>query len=183
MDARVDKTKSSDGDIEIVKNKIAKLKVNMGKYNKAYEADVLSLEELRECLKPIRNEIAGLESQIREIKNENSKVQAAPAPNKEEIERFAKQATKMLKDLSFESKRAIIRSTVEKIISTQKQLEVVGRIILKENYVEYKTERGYCQDTIRHEYPEASLKSIPFSFIIKLPPPLKRGVDYGFKKR
>jgi hypothetical protein len=26
-------------------------------------------------------------------------------------------------------------------------------------------------------------KQIPFYFEIKLPPPLKRGVDYGFKKR
>jgi hypothetical protein len=25
-------------------------------------------------------------------------------------------------------------------------------------------------------------KSIPFEFTVKIPPPLKRGVDYGFKK-
>jgi site-specific DNA recombinase len=142
-DARLDKTDSSVVDIEVIKNKIAKLKVNIGKYNKAYEADVLTMEELRECLKPIREEMAGLESQIREIKSEKDKLQVASAPSREEIEVFAQQAAKTLKDLSFESKRGIIRSTVEKIISTQKQLEVVGRIILKENYVEYKTECGY----------------------------------------
>ena len=28
---------------------------------------------------------------------------------------------------------------------------------------------------------EAVHKAIPFEFTIKLPPPLKRGVDYGFK--
>lgn len=36
-------------------------------------------------------------------------------------------------------------------------------------------------DTTRHAFSEAGEKMVPFSFTIDLPPPLKTGVDYGFR--
>lgn len=54
-------------------------------------------------------------------------------------------------------------------------------LFLNELYVKFFTESRHTPNTTQHEFSEGNPKLVPFEFNIKIPPPLKRGVDYGFK--
>jgi site-specific DNA recombinase len=81
----------------------------------------------------------------------------------------------MLHNLSFQARRAILLNTVEKIVGTPRQLQVYGYISVKD-HVEFKTIDRHGVSATRH----AGTPLIPFELTIKLPPPLRTGVDYGF---
>lgn len=136
-----DTIQSSVGDIEAIKKEIAKLKTQQDRYNRAYGAEVLTLEQLKGYTAAIRSDIASLESQIRMMEQQEGQMRVGREPTREEIEALAERATKKLKGLSFNGKRGIVRDIVEKVIGTQLQVEVSGAIPLTTlNYVEYKTE-------------------------------------------
>ena len=61
-------------------------------------------------------------------------------PTENQVKIFSEEISETLENLSFEARQAIIRSTVGKIIGTQKQLQVSGSIPLSlyQNVV-YKT--------------------------------------------
>ena len=129
------------GDIEVIKKEIAKLKTQQDRYNRAYGAEVLTLEQLKGYTASIRSDIAALESQIRMAEQQEGQSKVGREPTREEIEALAERATKNLRDLNFNGKRGIVRDIVEKVIGTQLQVEVSGAIPLTTlNYVEYKTE-------------------------------------------
>lgn len=135
------KVQSTFGDIGAIKKEIAKLKTQQDRYNRAYGAEVLTLEQLKEYTASIRSDIASLESQIRIAEQQEGQMKVSREPTREEVEALAERATKNLKGLSFNGKRGIVRDIVEKVIGTQLQVEVSGAIPLTTlNYVEYKTE-------------------------------------------
>lgn len=120
------KTKSASGDIGAIEKEIAKLKENQERYDKAYGAGIFTIEKLKEYTTPIREQITSLEHQIATIRQQENEKGISKIPTQKEIGEFARQATEMLKDLNFDSKRAIMMSILDKVIGSQQQLEVSG---------------------------------------------------------
>jgi site-specific DNA recombinase len=116
-----------------------------------------------------------VELQISSSKGDALVAKAPALPQQEELERFADEARNTLHNLSFSQKRAILVNTVERIVGTPRQLRIYGSIPIK-NHVEFRTEHRHRLYAPRH----AATHRVPFEFQIKLPPPLRKGVDYGF---
>jgi len=162
--------------IEETRKEIIKLEVQEDRYTKAYGAGVISIEQLKECIIPIKDKISSFENQINKANLESQQVSKKTFPEFNQIEIFAQRASEALKNLNFKAKKAIIRSIIEKVIGTREQLQVYGYIPIESNINVFTFNRNGVS-TPRH----SNDKSIPFSFTIKVPPPLKSGVDYGFK--
>ena len=96
-------------------------------------------------------------------------------PSVEDIERFVRKAREGLSGLSFEQKRGIVMNTVDRVIGSQQGLQVFGYISIPD-HVELRTSdrHGTCAT------PHFLTRKIPFEFAIPMPPPLRRGMDYGF---
>ncbi|KKW28555.1 MAG: invertase protein [Parcubacteria group bacterium GW2011_GWA2_52_8] len=144
MSTKRAKAKSSFGDIAIVEKEISKLKDQEERYNKAYGAALFTIEKLKEYTDPIRARMAALESQIIKAGQEADRINVDLLPTKTETKIFTREAGKALKNLNFETRRAIVLNTVEKVVGTQQQLQVSGYIPLTLNHVEYKTSYRYC---------------------------------------
>ena len=163
------------GDIATIEQEVGKLKQQASRYNTAYGAGVFTLEQLRECVTPLNEKIKGLEAQIAKAGEQRQAMEADVPPSVEDIERFASKARESLSSLNFEQKRAIVMNTVDRVIGSQQGLRVIGYISIPD-HVEFNTinRHGSCAT------PHFSARRIPFEFTIPMPPPLRRGVDYGF---
>jgi hypothetical protein len=71
-------------------------------------------------------------------------------PNKREIGKFARESVNLLKDLSFELKREIVMSVVQKIGATPDHLEVKGCIPIT-NHVESRSSHWHRRPPERGE--------------------------------
>lgn len=141
MTSRRDRTQNPATDTDAIEKEIGKLKEKMDRYMKAYGEGLFSMEKLREYTVPIRDRIASLEDQIAQAGILRMQLNDDPLPKPHEIEAFAARATEILQNLNFEGKREIVRDVIEKIVATQQELQVFGRIPLTLNHVAYKT--GY----------------------------------------
>src|SRR5947209_16903005 len=97
---------------------------------------------------------------------ETKAIHVTEMPSADEIKKFSDAAQKMLHNLSFQARRAILLSTVEKIVGTPQQLQVHGYIPVKD-HVEFKTSDRHGVNATRH--PKTC--QIPFEVCIALPPP------------
>ncbi len=145
MNTKQAKAKSSFGDIAVVEKEISKLKDQEERYNKAYGAALFTIEKLKEYTGPIRERVAVLESQIIKAGQEAGRINVAVLPTKTETNTFAREAQKTLHNLNFETRRAIVLNTVEKVVGTQQHLQVSGYIPLTLNHVEFKTSYRHCR--------------------------------------
>lgn len=130
-------------DIENTTKEILKLKKQQDKYTNAYSEDVITLEKLREFTSPLKDRISFLEKNLIQASAEQKPKLEISLPSQEEIEVFAQEALDYLKeDLSFESKKGIIRQAVTTVYSKQKDLQVYGYLNfneIKHLYVKYFT--------------------------------------------
>src|SRR3989338_6278205 len=153
LNGRHSKTKAGFVDITALKTEIEKLKGQEERYNKAYGAQVFTLEQLQAYTAPIKEKVAALGDQIATATREANQNQVNALPGQSEIQAFAEKAKLALQDLNFGAKRAILLNTVEKIIGTKQLLQVSGYIPLIQN-VEYKTND-------RHRWPAQRRKIYP----------------------
>ena len=151
--SRQTKTTAGFVDIAALKTEIEKLKGQEERYNKAYGAQVFTLEQLQAYTAPIKEKVAALGGQIATATREANQNQVNALPGQSEIQAFAEKAKLALQDLNFGAKRAILLNTVEKIIGTKQLLQVSGYIPLIQN-VEYKTND-------RHRWPAQRRKIYP----------------------
>lgn len=78
------------------------------------------------------------------------KFKETPMPAKRQVEAFAAKSARALLDLNFEAKRAIVMNIVDRVIGTQKELQVYGFIPVT-NYVGYKTSNRYRRAAQRRQ--------------------------------
>jgi site-specific DNA recombinase len=162
-------------DVAALRVEVAKLKEHEERYNKAYGAGLFTLDQLRTYTEPIRERIAALELQISNTKEDVQQLNKDDVlPSMNEIQSFADEARTTLCDLNFSQKRTIVVSTVEKVIATPRELQVYGYIPI--NHVEPQTIHRHGVNVARH----SNGPLIPFELAVRLPPPLRRGIDYGF---
>src|SRR3990167_9535982 len=132
-------------DIESMKKEIENLKEKVDRYNKAYADGVFTLEKLREYTAPLIEKVGSLDYQIA-ITKRNQEETALLIPSPYEIEDFAKEATRKLKSLSFESKRAIVMNVIDKVVSNYAKLQVYGYIPIDPN-VSFCSKHRHCRFT------------------------------------
>jgi len=129
LNSKQTKAKSAFVDVEALKKEVVKLNEQVERYNKGYGAGIFSLEQLKDYIDPLRERTDGLKLQIATATSEANQTRLE-TPNKSEVEAFAAKAKKTLHNLKFETKRAIILNTVEKIIASKEHLRVIGYLPL-----------------------------------------------------
>ena len=149
LDNTKNRTEISLVDIEGMKKEINSLKEKEDRYNKAYADGVFTLEKLKEYVAPVLEKARSLEHQIIQAKQDQAEIKTS-RPTEYEVEEFAKEAIEKLKDLNFKSKRAIVMSVVEKVVSTQEKLQINGYIPIKSNVI-FCSEHRNCRFTKRWE--------------------------------
>jgi len=181
LENRKNKAETTVGDVDSIRKEIEKTKVEEDRYNKAYGAGVFTVEQLHDYVLPIRDRIKSLNIQISKIEQEKSQINHTMLPNDQQIATFAELSCKMLHNLNFQSKRAIVLNVIDRVVGTPGKLVVYGNIPIPEKLdVEYYSNDRNRQSTIP-KYFCTTDKPLPFELRIDLPPPLKSGVDYGFR--
>jgi site-specific DNA recombinase len=170
-----ERSEGSSVEIATIQRELIKLKKQEDRYAKAYAEGLFSMEKLQDYITPMRAKIASFEGQIPRAQTTGDAGSVVPRYEPHEIEVFAERSAHALQNLNFEQKRGIVLNVVDKVIATQEMVEVHGFIPI--DHVEFQTSNRDGASAIRHG---RFMKSIPFEFSIPLPPPLKRGVDYGF---
>jgi site-specific DNA recombinase len=84
-----------------------------------------------------------------------------------------------LKNLDFDAKRAIVMNVVDKVVATRERCEVYG-IIPVTDCIGLCTKDRNAANATRYDSSNRFMKAIRFELAFPLPPPLRRGVDYGF---
>lgn len=144
--SRQGRVKSSVEDLITLEKGIAKIKEQQDRYNKAYGAGLLTIEQLKSYATPLREKLTLLEAQIVQAKENEKRSTENLMPNEAEVKDFIGNSVKMLKNLGFKQKRFIVINVIEQIIGTQQNLEVRGYLpILSSNYVEFKTNGRNCR--------------------------------------
>lgn len=75
-----------------------------------------------------KHKISLFENQISKAHSEGRQSNKMGLPDPNEIEAFSQKASEYLYRLNFESKKAIIRSVIDKVVGTKQELQVYGYI-------------------------------------------------------
>lgn len=126
-------SQNSIADIHVLEKQIVKLHEEEGRYSKAYGSGVFTIQQLKEYLDPIKAKILSIESQIANAKEVTTQQFLSVLPSQGEIETFAQEVAKAMKDLNFEAKKAIVRSAIEKVEGNKEKLTVCGYIPVTSN--------------------------------------------------
>jgi hypothetical protein len=121
-----------------------KLQEREKKFTNIYSEGIITIERLKEHLAPLKKDLEVLEASLAKAYTEQKPKSEVMLPTKEEIELFAKDAQEALRDLNFESKKAIISKADVKIFSTQTELQVHGSINLNQLHVAFFSEHRNC---------------------------------------
>lgn len=137
-------------DVRALTKEISKIREQEDRYNKAYGTGVFSLETLKEYTAPLRERLAGIEVQIQAVNSQKQHLSVGSVPTRAEIDAFSQEAQKMLHNLSFGAKRAIVMNAVDRIVGTPRELQVFGHLPLT-RHVEFKTSHRNRRSTERGE--------------------------------
>jgi site-specific DNA recombinase len=119
---------------EETKKEISKLKDQEDRYAKAYGAGVITIEQLKEYLAPVKDKIFSFENQIAKADLESHQGGIKTFPELNQIEAFTQKTSKALSgNLSFDSKKAIIRNIIDRVVGTRENLQVYGYIPVESN--------------------------------------------------
>ena len=157
--------------IDTLEKELVKLKAQEVRFNHAYGNGLFTLETLAQYLTPIRDKIGLLEKEI--AKQDETKLPTTSDLTEEEVVAFANTSLEVLKNLSFDEKKAIITNTIERIEKSKEQLVIKGYIPISETNVAFCTSNRDSQCTIQQLPFERKPNSnkIPFRLVISLPPP------------
>ncbi|MFA5272338.1 MAG: recombinase family protein [Candidatus Omnitrophota bacterium] len=137
--------------VDHIEKEIEKLKKEEERYVKAYGAEAISLEQLKEHTAEIKEQVSTLRGQEMYVEQQRRRAQEIILPSMEELEGFCKKAQNMISYLNFGVKQKIVRELIDKVIGSQKELLVEGYLPInnQDNYVEYKTINRNCRSSKR----------------------------------
>ena len=170
---------ASADDIRAMEKEVAGLAKQSDRYAKAYAEGLFPIGKLEEYLSPVRERIRSLESQIAKARSTQREIGEEAHLQPHQIKEFADNAAQTLQNVNFETKRSIVMNVIDKVVATQQVLEVHGVLPISE-HIGLSSKHRDAANTTRHGSAAGLMKSIPFELVLPLPPPQKRGVDYGF---
>lgn len=138
LEKQTAKIENSDIAVSDLKKEIEKLKKQEDRYLKAYGAELITMEKLKEYTGDLRAKIAILMNQISHTEQQERRAEAAAIslPTSEELKEFCQKAQNMLDYLSFTAKQKVIKEIIEKITSNKQELLVEGYLpVITNNYV------------------------------------------------
>lgn len=91
------------------------------------------MDQLKEYLIPIKEKISCLNNQIAKVNLENKQAENKVIPKLNEIKVFTQEASRVLNNLNFNTKKAIIKCIVDKVVGTRDELQVYGYIPIESN--------------------------------------------------
>ncbi|MFA6397243.1 MAG: recombinase family protein [Candidatus Paceibacterota bacterium] len=118
---------------EETKKEIIKLEDQEDRYTKAYGAGVITIDQLKEYITPVKEKILSFNNQITNAQLESQQVDQKTFPEFSQLEIFAKKASEALNNLNFNAKKAIIRGIIDKVVGNKQELQVYGRIPIESN--------------------------------------------------
>ncbi len=134
------KVGTSKVDLVVIENNISKLKTEEARYHKAYGAGLLSIEQLKEYVGGVQERVRSLESQKLDTDSRDDSSGASLMLQEGDLEAFSRKAGKVLDDLNFEAKQAIVRNILDKVVATPRELIVSGYIpVERDSNYEFKT--------------------------------------------
>jgi site-specific DNA recombinase len=162
-----------------MRQELTRLKQQEDRYTRAYAEGLFSIAKLHGYIAPLRAKMAAVEAESASVQGRSREHHAFPTLEPGAIEAFSAKAASALRNLNFEEKRAIVINVIDRVVASQEVAEVHGYIPITD-YVELCSEYRGAANTTRHGRDNRSGKSVPFELVIPLPPPLRRGIDYGF---
>jgi site-specific DNA recombinase len=168
-----------EGDAIALREELTRLKRQEDRVTKAYTEGIFTITKLREFIDPLKAKIAALEGKLASAGAMQEGQKPASPPQPQEIAAFVEKAEAALQNLNFEQKRAIVVNVIDKVVAGREVVEVYGYIPIADHVELCSTDRD-AANTTRHGRDNRSGKSVPFELVIPLPPPLRRGIDYGF---
>ncbi len=148
---RKNRAGSAVGDTKVMEKSILKLKEQEERYTKAYGAGLFSIDQLKEYIAPLKEQVASLGLQTVKAKQQEEQVNATDLPNSDEINAFAEESKEALVGLNFGLRREIVTNVIERIVATQEKLEVSGYLPITSNYVRFKTNDRYRRPPQRRQ--------------------------------
>jgi site-specific DNA recombinase len=170
--------KESESNPNALREVLRKLIAQEERYTRAYAAGMFSIERLQEYIAPLKAKVAAVEGKLAGAQTIPKEANTLSGPEPEEIEAFAAKAALALQNLSFEQKRRIVMNVIDKVVASREVVEVFGYIPITD-HVELCSSNRDVANATRYDFGRRFIKSIPFNLTIPLPPPLKRGFDYG----
>jgi site-specific DNA recombinase len=174
LDSQQTKAGASVVNTVFLKKEIVKLKEQEDRYNKAYGGGAFTIERLKDYTVPVREKITLYESQIFKAEQAQREMQSISLPETYEVAAFAKTASAALRDLNFETRKAIVGSVVERVVGTREKLQIHGFIpVTSETNVNVFTNDRYDGGTPRHEHRRKNKPTIPFFIQIDTNPQME----------
>ncbi len=104
------------------------------RYIKAYGAEMIDSEQLKESTEDLKKQKKSIEQQILSMQKDTV-VEHFDYPEDKEIEEFCKIAHKVVGNMGFEAKQSIVRKVVDTIVGTQNDIKVYGHLPLNTSII------------------------------------------------
>ncbi len=142
MNDKRTKAKITVDDIKPLNKELSKLREEESRYNKAYGGGLFTIQQLIEYTEPLKARMSNVQAQIDKAVQMEQSVNTSTLPTNAEIETFGKQVVKVMPDLNFIAKKAIVMASIQKVVGNKEKLVVSGYIPIK-NFNVFTTDR-YC---------------------------------------
>lgn len=169
----IDKQKNTTAsliDENVIQKETLKLQEQQKRYAKAYGEGLISLDQFKEFIKPLEQQIVQLQKQVAiEEKNNEAKAQI---PTKIDFNKLVVAAKKTLSTMNIECKKEVLKSVVERVIGTPKNLVIKGYIPFDSSISKLCSNERDNTNTILHKNPLRNIgyliKGVPFEVKIDL---------------
>jgi len=125
----------ADKSVEELKKELTRIKKEEQRYIKAYGAEMIDSEQLKESTEDLKKQRKSIEQQIFSMQKDTLPTEKFNYPEDKEIDEFCKLAHKVLDDLGFEAKQAIVRKVVDTIVGTQLDIKVYGHLPINSSII------------------------------------------------
>jgi site-specific DNA recombinase len=139
---QVKETKQVDKSVEELKKELSRIKKEEQRYIKAYGAEMIDSGQLKDSTEDLKQQRKSIEKQIFTIQK-SDRVGDFTSPEDREIDEFCKIAYKIVSDMGFEAKQAIVRKVVDTIVGTQTDIKVYGHLPINTSIIASLKKGGY----------------------------------------
>ncbi|RJR29225.1 recombinase family protein [Candidatus Microgenomates bacterium] len=124
----------TDKSVEELKKELGRIKKEEQRYIKAYGAEMIDSEQLKESTEDLKKQKKSIEQQIFSMQRDTATGDIS-YPNDNEIDEFCRIAYKVIADIGFEAKQSIIRKVVDTAVGTQHDIKVYGHLPINSSII------------------------------------------------
>jgi site-specific DNA recombinase len=114
-------------DVKELQKNITKLETEQDRYAQAYGEGLLTIQKFKEYTEAVKRKTLAIQDEIIKSQEASEKLNTAFF-SKDALKQFTQKVQKIFNDPTFELKRAIILTVIEKAVATTKSIQVWGHI-------------------------------------------------------